>query len=86
MGTAVYHIVRVSGRTPAHLDKTTRAVIASGFLHASEAREGAFRWVDRYFPGATYQADRDRWWIQEAEGSGHLFTIEPHSTTRDLAR
>src|SRR5262245_22742184 len=74
----VYHIVRVSGRTPTRLDQQTRAVIASGFLNASEARESAFRWVDRYFPDATYQPDRGQWWVKDSEGAVHLFSIEPN--------
>jgi hypothetical protein len=74
----VYHIVRVSGRSPTRLDRHSRAVIASGFLNASEARESAFRWVDRHFPDATYQPERGQWWVKDEEGSIHLFSIEPN--------
>ena len=73
----VYHIVRVSGSSSTRLDKQSRAVIASGFLNASEARESAFRWVDRHFPDATYQPDRGQWWVKDDGGEVHLFSIEP---------
>jgi hypothetical protein len=78
MEWSVYHIVRVSGRSSTRLDKTSRAVIASGFLNASEARESAFRWVDRHFPDAIYQAEAGQWWVRDDDGSVHLFSIEPN--------
>jgi hypothetical protein len=79
----VYHIVRVSGRSAARLDKKSRAVIAAGFLNASEARESATRWVGRHFPDATYQPGRCRWWIRDDDGSIHLFAIEPTGASDD---
>jgi hypothetical protein len=79
MEWSVYHIVRVSGRSSTRLDKASRAVIASGFLNASEARESAFRWVDRHFPDAIYQADAAQWCVRDEDGSVHLFSIEPNS-------
>jgi hypothetical protein len=73
----VYHIVRTSGSSPARLDKKSRAVIAAGFLNASEARESAFRWVDRHFPDATYRPASGHWWVRDDDGLIHLFSVEP---------
>ncbi len=81
MDGAVYHIVRVSGRSSTRFDQGSRAVIASGFLNASEARESAFRWVDRHFPDATYQAETGQWWVRDEDGSVHLFSIEPNGAS-----
>ena len=73
----MYHIVRVSGT---QLDNMTRAVIASGFQNASEARESAFRWVDRHFPEAIYHPETGQWLVSDDDGSMHLFSIEPNAT------
>jgi hypothetical protein len=75
----VYRIVRVSGRSSTRLDKASRAVIASGFLNASEARESALRWVDRHLPGAIYHAETGQWWVRDDDGFIHLFAVEPNN-------
>jgi uncharacterized protein YccT (UPF0319 family) len=72
----VYRIVRVSGSSSQRLDERSRAVIAAGFQNATDARECAFRWVNRYCPEATYLSDSDRWRLQDDDGSIHLFCIE----------
>jgi hypothetical protein len=72
----VYRIIRVSGRSSERLDDRSRAVVAAGFLHASEARECAFRWVKRFCPEATYLPESGRWRVQDEDGSIHFFCIE----------
>lgn len=72
----VYRIVRVSGSSSQCLDERSRAVIAAGFQNAIDARECAFRWVNRYCPEATYLPDTGRWRLQDEDGSIHLFCIE----------
>jgi hypothetical protein len=72
----VYRIVRVSGSSSQRLDERSRAVIAAGFQNATDARECAFRWVNRYCPEATYLSDSGRWRVQDDDGSIHLFCIE----------
>ena len=72
----VYRIVRVSGSSSQCLAERSRAVIAAGFQNATDARECAFRWVDRYCPEATYLPDTGRWRLQDEDGSIHLFCIE----------
>jgi hypothetical protein len=72
----VYRIVRVSGSSLQRLDERSRAVIAAGFQNATDARECAFRWVNRYCPEATYLPDTGRWRLQDEDGSIHLFCIE----------
>jgi hypothetical protein len=72
----VYRIVRVSGSSAQCLDERSRSVIAAGFQNATDARECAFRWVNRYCPEATYLPDTGRWRLQDEDGSIHLFCIE----------
>jgi hypothetical protein len=72
----VYRIVRVSGSNSENLDQRARAVIAAGFLNASEARECAFRWVRRHCPEATYLPESGGWRLQDEDGLEHLFCIE----------
>jgi hypothetical protein len=71
----VYRIVRVSGSSAQRVDERSRAVIAAGFQNATDARECAFRWVNRFCPEATYLPD-GRWRLQDDDGSIHLFCIE----------
>jgi hypothetical protein len=59
------------------LDRRSRAVIASGFLDAAEARESAVRWLHRHFPDALYHPETGQWWVKDADGSVHLFSVEP---------
>jgi hypothetical protein len=73
----VYRIVRVSGNSSQCLDERSRAVIAAGFQNATDARECAFRWVNRHCPEATYLPETGRWRLQDEDGSIHLFCIEP---------
>ena len=80
----VYHIVRLSGRSSTRLDMASRAVVASGFLTASDARESAFRWVDRHFPDAIYRAEAGQWCVRDDDGSVHLFSIEPNGSGDQL--
>ena len=79
----VYRIVRVSGSSSEHLDASTHAVIAAGFLNAAEARECAFRWVSRHCPEAIYLPESNRWRVQDDDGSVHLFCIEASAGTDD---
>jgi hypothetical protein len=72
----VYRIVRVSGSSSQRVDERSRAVIAAGFQNATDARDCAFRWVNRYCPEATYLPDTGRWRLQDEDGSVHLFCIE----------
>ena len=72
----VYRIVRVSGNSAQCLDERSRAVIAAGFQNATDARECAFRWVNRFCPEATYLPDTGRWRLQDEDGSIHLFCVE----------
>jgi hypothetical protein len=72
----VYRIVRMSGSSAEFLDAPSYAVIAAGFLNAAEARECAFRWVERHCPEAIYQPESDRWRLQDEDGAVHLFCIE----------
>jgi hypothetical protein len=72
----VYRIVRFSGSSSQRVDERSRAVIAAGFQNATDARECAFRWVNRYCPEATYLPDTGRWRLQDDDGSIHLFCIE----------
>ena len=72
----VYRIVRVSGNSAQWLDERSRAVIAAGFQNATDARECAFRWVNRFCPEATYLPDTGRWRLQDEDGSIHLFCVE----------
>ena len=44
----MYRIIRVSGRSTERDAERSRAVIASGFFHAADARECAVRWLKRY--------------------------------------
>jgi hypothetical protein len=73
----VYRIIRVSGRSTERDADRSRAVIASGFFHAADARDCAVRWIKRYCPDATYLPDSGRWRVQDEDGSVHLFCVEP---------
>ena len=47
----------------------------------AEAKESAFRWVDRHFPDAIYNPETGQWWVRDDDGSMHLFSIERNATT-----
>ncbi len=72
----MYRIIRISGTSSECLDERSRAVIAAGFQNAIDARECAFRWVDRYCPEAIYLPESAQWRLQDEDGLIHLFCIE----------